>query len=1007
MKPIGFLLICLAVCTLVRTAEADAIRWLQPTVKETANLSADASTGLWGGAVTDPKDPWIKLGDLLLDANAARHLYVRMSVNGGRSIQLFYDVGQGIQEPQSVRVQRLKTNGKPQVYRLDTSDWPGWRGTVQGLRVDIDGAAAGTRVDLLGLGWSEQPVTEVDGQRVIPLSSRIADLQERMAAWQYTLVATDSVVPASWFGSYNMGRFDYMGVWQLAHLRPGVETPTGMEWVQDAHDVRTEDLPGAVRSRFILGNREVTTQLTPLMRRGAIEEPEGAAVYELGATGNGALRVELGDMRFLQSWERRGTLHRNTVRTEGMRAELLPDGTARLYTDRLPVRVGVLAESGTLRVISETDGQYLEYASSGASGRLRLAFASSEERLAALLALDPDDELKRVNAHYRALLSHRIRTPEPVLDEGFRTALITMEYNYLDPFGWNECIHHWMTLWHQQAVGAALWAGQEQRVRTVNRLLADNLLPSGHVPHFNPDNTRRRDFGGADQFFAWQLMQHWRFTADRQTAQAVLPALERVIEATFHENDPDGDGLLRWGQQIGNQEDYVSTPQNGTSPSVEGINMLRTAATLARALGRDDAAAAYEARAQAIARTLRRRLWQPDLGRYAFFEDAAGNGLLPDGQYHTLIYPVLYGLLDPWDSWSSMRHLTDRLMGMDGEVYLSNNFACHVVCTAGPQAGAAQQPWAAWGLAEVGRRNAVWQPLRAAARWAMNDDHRGAWPEISLESTPAYFSPPAALYVQAVVEALFGLRMDRPAQTLHVRPCFPDHWPQASIAVNGVQARYRRTGDVLRYVVQTTQPLRRQVRWSLPPAAVAAVTVNGKPAPYRVESGVGCLWLTLVTEPLRDSVFEVHLRPIPASVQGPNTVAEGESLTLRAKGARVLQVRDPMGLLEAPRVSGDALHAQVRTGRLGLAQRFGRLGQMNFARRTVYVLVEHAGVRWWAPHDLTLLPRLELAGQVRISESGDAELQITLRNNTERPMGPHLSVSIRRIALSAACQVPA
>ena len=84
------------------------------------------------------------------------------------------------------------------------------------------------------------------------------------------------------------------------------------------------------------------------------------------------------------------------------------------------------------------------------------------------------------------------------------------------------------------------------------------------------------------------------------------------------------------------------------------------------------------------------------------------------------------------------------------------------VGTWGMQAGAAQQPWGAWGYAAAGLRNRVSDPLHALAGWVMDDNHRGSWPEVSTEAVPAYFSAPAGLYVAAVVEALFGLEMHAP-----------------------------------------------------------------------------------------------------------------------------------------------------------------------------------------------------------------------------------------------------
>jgi hypothetical protein len=276
------------------------------------------------------------------------------------------------------------------------------------------------------------------------------------------------------------------------------------------------------------------------------------------------------------------------------------------------------------------------------------------------------------------------------------------------------------------------------------------------------------------------VAQYWNYSADIKAASELAPVLDRVIQHTYAENDPDSDGLLAWGQQIGNQEDYVSTPYNGTSPSIEGIQMLRTRASLARALGDCATEAQCESRIAEIQERLKKELWQRDLGRFIFFKDPLGIPRL-DSQYHTFLYPLIYDIVDPLDAWTSMRHLRDRLVGPNGEIYCSNNFPNHVGGTWGMQAGVAQQPWGAWGLAAMGLRNETYLPLKAAAEWAMNKDHRGSWPEVAEEAVAAYFSPPAGLFVQSTVETLFGFRFEKINNKLVVSPSFPDTWNTADI----------------------------------------------------------------------------------------------------------------------------------------------------------------------------------------------------------------------------------
>ncbi len=76
----------------------------------------------------------------------------------------------------------------------------------------------------------------------------------------------------------------------------------------------------------------------------------------------------------------------------------------------------------------------------------------------------------------------------------------------------------------------------------------------------------------------------------------------------------------------------------------------------------------------------------------------------------------------------------------------------------------------------------TWKPLLAMAQWAQDPRRPGSWPETGPEPTPAYFTPPAGLYISTVIEAMFGLKPDVPNGYLEVSPSFPDHWPEATLA---------------------------------------------------------------------------------------------------------------------------------------------------------------------------------------------------------------------------------
>ncbi len=801
------------------------------------------------------------------------------------------------------------------------------------------------------------------------------DLNERMAAWGQAMVATDEARPNSCVCTYVMDHFTYMDSFGLARFVLGIEIDGKVHWASEAKNIVVEDFPGGVRADFELAGVKVTTRIVPLMVGREAKTQEGAVVYEVSTSPSAAVVVRCGGSAVVSGMglQRIAWLRQDTMGAEGDSASV-ENGVGMLASKVHPLKVAVASSSG-LSVEKGDAGEVLTSRFAGGKGSILLSFATDAARAREIASMDSALGTEQASDYYAKLLRARIQTPEKTLDQAFAAAIVNLEYNWLPPYGWVEGIHHWLAMWHMQDTAAAEWIGQADRSRLCNVTLAEHLLSDGSVPQFMPNGMTRKDFGGSNQFFAWQLRHYFGFTHDLATIKRLAPALDKVIAQTFEQYDPDHDGLLAWGQQIGNQEDYVATPYNGTTPSVEGINMLRTGAEIARALGETDKAREYDARADLALARLRTELWQSDLGCFAYYKDPFGEARI-DGQYHTLIYPVIWGVLDQLDSYTSIRHLRDRLIDADGQTYLSNLFPSHWPGTWGMQTGVAQQPWAAWGLAAVGLRNEAVRPLMAAAKWTMNADHRGSWPEVSSEATPAYFSAPAGLFIQSTIEAVFGLSVH--GDVLEISPCFPDKWRGSRLDLPGLTAVYSKQGNSVTYTVTTGKPVRREVRWQLPPCRVLDVTVNGAKARFETAPDVDGVVLTFAAAEMKSSKIRVEYVPVDCAIAHAGSVAEGDEIDVRASGCEIERVDDRCGVLASVSSSPKRLAGTVREGLLAPYMGFGRLGQMNFSRRTFLLLVNASGVRFWKPVNITILPRYECAGVGDVADGA----RILVRNNT-------------------------
>jgi len=543
--------------------------------------------------------------------------------------------------------------------------------------------------------------------------------RERLAAWDKTIVITDEAVPNSAVLTYMHGHVEFVHFNFLAKIMPGIKIDGKFVSVTNATEVQVEDFPGGVEAKFKLGNINVKTEIMPLMKGRGTEKRQGAVLYKIETQPVVPVNVQVGGgkkialvygkdkyvrgadiLPFEQVSIEEGIVSTQSIGESVSFAETVSveDELASVQSIGANITPLKIRTSGDIDAVQDKKGnESLSINMETGSGYVLLTYSEDPKIAAELIKENPENVKEKITSYYKKLLSASIKTPEHVIDKAFNSALYNLEYNWIEPYGWVECCHHWLALWHMQVTAGAEWIGQSDRSKMCTLSYARNLFPNGGVAQLSPNGHTHKCFGGSNQYLAWQMRHLWRFIADREFAKEAAPALDKIIRQTFLEHDPDNNLLIGWGLQIGNQEDFVATPYEGTTPSIEGINMMNTRAELAIGLGENELAKKWQAKADTAKYLLREKFWMPDLGRFAYFADPEDNFRL-DGQYHTFIYPLIWGIVDSFDGYTTLRHLRDRLTDADGEVYLANNFPNHIVSTWGMQAGAAQQPWAAWGL---------------------------------------------------------------------------------------------------------------------------------------------------------------------------------------------------------------------------------------------------------------------------------------------------------------------
>lgn len=511
----------------------------------------------------------------------------------------------------------------------------------------------------------------------------------------------------------------------------------------------------------------------------------------------------------------------------------------------------------------------------------------------------------------------RMETPDEILDAGFHSAVVNLDYGFHD-FAWLEGVHQWCAYWaNNYQIRAALLLGQTARTREA--LIALATRGGG------PGNARKADgspFGGEkDQdalpYYIVSLWRYWQATEDRDTLKRIWPAVTQALHNWLRFFDPDQDGLLHWHKGVNMfmyQGDHHRLPGVGFSPSIMAAFNLDCMAEMAEALGGEAAepAPAWRRRAVYMRSEVQRRLWLPEEGRFAGCADLQGH--LHKAAYYTdFAFPILFADYPDHIKWLSLQAM-DRMLSLGDELlrtgtlkpdFFGNN-APHITSNC---EGA--EAYFAMGRAERGTAL-----LRGAARAStILTNSPGAFPEymgLRGEGLPDYiFGPPTGSYLIGVLRGLWGVDRRSPKHAFEWAPTLPAGWDHASLHLPGIDASMEGAASDRAYRLCLAPEQAATLRLPLFGRRVQRVAgSDGEPLEHRILPHPGGGFVVVELPAAGKHFVRLVTADAPAVSPLPKTVRPGETIeaTLHDKGVRLI---DPQRVFTSFEIRGTTFRGTV------------------------------------------------------------------------------------------------
>ncbi len=516
-----------------------------------------------------------------------------------------------------------------------------------------------------------------------------------------------------------------------------------------------------------------------------------------------------------------------------------------------------------------------------------------------------------------------------------------------------------------------------------------------------------------------ELLWHFNWTGDLEYARKMWPVLVRHLAWEKLNYDPDNDGLYDAYACIWASDALYYNSGAVTHSSAYNYRANKMAAVVAEKIGEDPTP--YRKEAGRILQALNARLWLPDKGHWAEFQDYMGHRRLHESAGVWTIYHALDSeVADPFQAYQATRyvdteipHIPVRANGLEEEGYatiattnwLPYSWSINNVAFA-------EVMHTALAYFQAGRPEDGYKLMKSSLLDGMYiGDSPGNFGQISFYDAArgeCYrdFGDPVGVASRLLIQGLFGILPDALNGKLVIRPGFPAEWGKASLATPDLSYCFRREGmrDIYTVKQYFASPLELNLQINALKERIESVKVNGIPSEWTfVEAASGCPVIAVTAPAAGETVLEIiwggaSLRTLS---QESSEVYPGQNFSLTAlEGTAYDKVYDPQGVLVDLTVDKNRLTGQIS----------GRTGQ-----HTLFVWVKQGDMNWWQPVNINIkqkempavLPfshvKTDLCEPVDIASAFNASVTDIYRNEYLSPRSPYTTLQLPKQGIGEWC----
>ena len=395
-----------------------------------------------------------------------------------------------------------------------------------------------------------------------------------------------------------------------------------------------------------------------------------------------------------------------------------------------------------------------------------------------------------------------------------------------------------------------------------------------------------------------ELLWHFNWTGDLEYARRMWPVLTRHLAWEKRNYDPDNDGLYDAYACIWASDALYYNSGAVTPSSAYNYRSNRLAAMIAEKIGEDPAP--YREEADRILKALNARLWIPERGHWAEFQDFMGHKRLHTSPGVWTIYHALDSdIADPFQAYLATSYVDREIphIPVCGDGLKDEGYATISTTNWLPYSWSinnvafAEVMHTALAYFQAGRADAGFHLLKSSVLDGMYlGESPGNFGQISFYDAArgeCYrdFGDPIGVASRVLIQGLYGILPDAMNGRLLVKPGLPSSWPFASLHTPDIDFDFKHTNETATsYAIIHRLPAVRTLELQFPAqrSEVAKLTVNGKPATWTlVENSISRPILSVVIPASSDEKVEINIE-WGGEVLGSPTKSQIEAVSAEA-----------------------------------------------------------------------------------------------------------------------------